>query len=266
MTPTPTHNSPTHSRRPRRIISLCPSFTETLFTLGLGDRIVGRTDYCCHPEPAITNIPSLGGPKSIRIEQIDALRPDLIVAVREENQEVAVRTLATRWPVLLLDPESVTTAIDSIRLLGTATGTSSAADRLADQITRAFDSLPDARVIPIAYLVWKDPCMVAGRSTFIDDVLARLGLVNVARSLAGRYPEVTTQQLANLQPRLLLASSEPFPFSEQHLDELRRLMPGTEPVLVDGEMFGWYGARMLAAADYFKRLIPQLIATAETRP
>lgn len=248
--------------QPRRIISLCPSVTETLFALGLRGRIVGRTDYCCHPDDAVAEVAPVGGTKNVRIGAVDALRPDLIVAVREENREEAVRELASRWPVLVLDPESVCAAVDSVQLLGEVTGTSPAATKLAAQISRAFDELPRARGIRVAYLIWRRPYMAAGGSTYIDDVLDHLGLVNVVRSLDGRYPEVEGPVLAGLRPRFLLASSEPFPFTEQHVGELRQLVPGAEPVLVDGQMFGWHGVRMLAAASYFKQLIPRLLGIA----
>ena len=108
--------------------------------------------------------------------------------------------------------------------------------------------------------------MAVGAGTYIGDVLKHLGLANVATTLEGRYPKLDVPGLRRLAPRLILASSEPFPFREWHLAELRDLVPDARAVLVDGEMFGWHGARMLAAAAYFGALVPRLVALAATQP
>ena len=95
--------------------------------------------------------------------------------------------------------------------------------------------------------------MVAGSDTFIDDMLQRAGFENVFKDL-GRYPEISLAQLAEAQPSILLLSSEPYPFSEKHKKELQEICPGTRVMLVDGEMFSWYGSRLLQAPGYFEGL------------
>ncbi|MEM8962384.1 MAG: helical backbone metal receptor [Acidobacteriota bacterium] len=242
---------------PTRLISLCPSTTETLFALGVGANVVGRTNYCIHPVGEVETVASIGGTKRVKIDNVAALEPDLVISVREENVEGQIDTLAERWPVCVLDPVDVDSAIVSIELLGRAIGRSDAAVDLATRIRAAFAELPDANGLRVAYFIWRKPFMVAGADTYIDDLLDRLGLVNVARQLDGRYPVFDHDAARRLRPEFLLASSEPFPFSDKHIDELREL--GAEPVLVDGEAFGWHGARMLPAAAYFAELVSRLL-------
>lgn len=247
---------------PRRIVSLCPSVTETLFALGAGDRVVGRTRFCVHPAGETPRIEPVGGTKTVEVDRVLALQPDLIVAVREENEQAQVEELARHAEVLLLDPVDIRSAVEDVVRLGARIGASEAAADLAEEIGARFAGLPRADGIPVVYLIWRKPLMAVGGGTYIGAVLEHLGLVNLAAGLAGRYPILDAKALNRLSPRLVLASSEPFPFREQHLTELRARFPGARPVLVDGEMFGWHGARMSLAARYFEELVPRLAAAA----
>lgn len=240
---------------PCRIVSLCPSVTETLFALGAGGRVVARTDYCRHPAEAIMALPSIGGTKRVDETRLRALAPDLVVSIREENDEAQIAALSQDLPVLILDPVDIASALSGIRLLGGAVGHQAQGQALAQAIADAFDALPRLDHCEAAYLIWRKPFMVAGHGTYIGDVMARLGFVNIAGTTE-RYPILDARTLEARQPKFLLAASEPFPFSEKYVPELRRLAPGARVVLVDGEMFGWHGARMLKAADYFHHQIP----------
>ena len=100
----------------------------------------------------------------------------------------------------------------------------------------------------VAYLIWREPYMLAGRNTFIHDILTLNGLQNV--SPKNRYPEVNLEDLAALKPDLIFLSSEPYPFKEKHLNEISNLIPGARVMLVDGEMFSWYGSRLVKAVQY----------------
>jgi iron complex transport system substrate-binding protein len=250
-------------RAPRRVVSLCPSTTETLFALGLGDgRLVGRTDWCRHPRGRVEALASVGGTKKVRSERVAALDPDLIVAVREENDREQIESLAATWPVFVLDPVDVESAIQGVDRLGDVVGAGEIANRLATRIRAAFADLPRAPSLRVAYLIWRKPWMVVGKDTYVDDVLRRLGLVNVGADLEGRYPETDAAALRRARVELLLASSEPFPFDASYFEELRTLVPEAAPVLVDGEAFSWHGARMLEAAVAFRELVPRLVAAA----
>lgn len=240
-------------RAPTRVISLCPSVTETLFALGAGAQLVGRTRYCCHPQPAVESIASVGGTKALDLETIVRLAPDLIVSVREENEAGQIDALARKWPVLILDPVDVGSAIAGIALLGRAVGMASKGARLSDDVRQAFQALPHLGGIRAVYLIWRKPYMAVGAGTYIDDVMTAIGIENVAARMPGRYPELLPEQLAAQRPQILLAASEPFPFEPKHLPGLAALAPSATPILVDGQMFGWHGARMLQAAIYLAR-------------
>lgn len=240
---------------PRRIVSLCPSTTETLFALGAGDRVVGRTTYCRHPKEAIDTLPSIGGTKTVDEQRLRALKPDLILSVREENDEQQIEALSHDQPILILDPVDVASALNGIRLIGAALGREQDADALAEAIASAFRTLPRLDGYRAAYLIWRKPFMAAGAGTYINDVMAHLGLENAAPK-TDRYPAVDAQALAANPPHFLFAASEPFPFADKHVSELQRLAPTAKIVLVDGEMFGWHGVRMLKAARYFEQHVP----------
>ncbi len=236
---------------PQRIVSLCPSLTETLFSLGAGQRVVGRTRYCVHPQPAIAGVPTCGGTKNPDLEAIAALWPDLVIAEKEENRREDVEALAGRVPVYVCDIESWEAALATCAQLGVLLGQAEDGRALAGQIERAWQGLPvPARPLRVLYLIWRRPWMAAGSSTYIDAVLRRCGLINAAASLEGRYPVLGEKELAALDIDLCLLSSEPYPFAARHLKEVRALLPDAHVERVDGEMFSWYGARMLPAAAY----------------
>ena len=240
-----------------RIVSLVPSLTETLAALGLDEAVVGLTRFCVHPPDWRTRKAIVGGTKAVRVDRVRALAPDLVVANREENTRADVEAVATFAPVVVTDIATVDGALAAIRDLGHRTGCGEAADALAARLAAAFAAPPDgspaAPALRVAYLIWRDPWMVAGGDTFISDVLARCGLANVFADRP-RYPAVTPADLAAARPDALLLSSEPYPFDERHVAELGALVPGVPAVRVDGEAFSWYGPRMAGAPTEAARL------------
>lgn len=242
-------------QRPQRIVSLVPSQTELLAHLGLDAEVVGITKFCIHPEAWFRTKRRVGGTKVFDVAAIEALQPDLIIGNKEENAQGPMEALMQRWPVWMSDMFNLGDALQMIRQVGALTGTQATADQLALDIDHAFLNLrtpaPPRRV---AYFIWRQPWMVAGGNTFINDMLLRCGLVNVFAGEASRYPEVSAAQVAAAQPEVVLLSSEPYPFKENHLAELRQLCPAAEIRLVDGELFSWYGPRLLQAPAYFDSL------------
>lgn len=246
---------------PQRIVSLVPSQTELLFDLGAGERVVGVTKFCVHPAHARAGRRRVGGTKTPDIARIRALTPDLVLANREENRAQDVAAIAAFAPVYVTVVDTVAQALAMARAVGFALGAEAAAARLAADIEAAFGDLPRLDGLRCAYLIWRRPWMVAGGGSFIDDVLRRLGLANV---FAGRprYPEVTAADLAAAAPDVLLLSSEPYPFKPAHGQELGQVLPRARILPVDGEMFCWPGSRLLAAAGYFRELLPRLAGNA----
>lgn len=242
---------------PRRIVSLVPSQTELLFDLGLGERVVGVTKFCMHPAEARKQAAVVGGTKNFHFEQIDALKPDLIIGNKEENYQEGIEQLAAKYPVWMSDITTLNDALDMIRRVGLLTGRKGPADALAQQIGTALGQLPVAsEPIRAAYFIWRKPYMVAAGGTFINDLLQRAGFQNVFGDLS-RYPEITAEQLQAAAPQQILLSSEPYPFTEKHLAEFQKLCPEAHIRIVDGELFSWYGSRLQHTAAYFQTLRQQ---------
>lgn len=239
---------------PQRIVSLVPSQTELLFDLGLGERVVGVTKFCMHPAEARQQATVIGGTKNFHFEQIEALKPDLIIGNKEENYQEGIEQLATTYPVWMSDISTLEDALDMIRRVGLITGRKAQADALAQQIGASLGQLPmPTELTRAAYFIWRKPYMVAASGTFIDDLLQRAGFRNVFGQLS-RYPEITAEQLQAAAPQQILLSSEPYPFGEKHLAEFQQLCPQATIRIVDGELFSWYGSRLLHTAAYFQTL------------
>lgn len=235
---------------PSRIISLVPSQTELLYSLDAP--VVGITKFCVHPDSWFREKPRVGGTKDIRPEKIDALQPDLIIANKEENNRDQIESLAARYPVWISDVRTLPDALAMIRAVGELLSRQQQALALATAIEKAFSELPPAPTASrrTAYLIWRKPWMVAAGGTFIDDMLQRCGLTNIFGG-QDRYPVIDLASLAAAGCDLVLLSSEPYPFREKHIAEIQTMLPHATIRLVDGQLFSWYGSRLLQAPAYF---------------
>lgn len=242
---------------PRRIVSLVPSQTELLADLGLDEEVVGLTRFCIHPEGWKQRKAIVGGTKQVRVEKVRALAPDLVLANREENTRADVEALAAFAPVYVTDVATVAEALAMIRTVGLLVGREAEADALTTDIETGFASLSSSPSLRAAYLIWRAPWMAVGGDTFVSDVMARAGFANVFAERT-RYPEVTAADLRAARPDVLLLSSEPYPFREKHLVEVEALAADVPAVLVDGELFSWYGSRMRRAPAYLAALRDRL--------
>ena len=238
---------------PKRIVSLVPGITDTLFSLGLGNRVAGRTRFCVHPQGEVEGIPRVAGTKDLNLEKIRNVRPELILAEKEENTKEMVEQLEKEFPVYVFEIRSVHDAYNMINDLGDITGTSEKAETLIADIQAGFSRLPDFRGKRFAYCIWKKPYMVVGGDTYIQSVFERMGLVSAFSGFGDRYPSVTEEdfQMAGLD--YLFLSTEPFPFNEEHVRKFASILPDVNVMLLNGEML-WYGPRMLEAAEYFSRV------------
>ncbi len=251
------HSTLEFLNKPVRIISLVPSQTELLFHLGLEATVVGITKFCIHPANWQKTKVIVGGTKNINIEKIKSLNPDLIIANKEENVENQIMELSKHFPVWVSDVSNLKDALEMINDIGQLTKTASTAHQLIIEIETGFKNLPfNANKIKTCYLIWKDPYMTVGGDTFISDMLNYCGYLNLYAD-AMRYPVIDINDLVKNDCQLLLLSTEPYPFKEKHIEELKRQLPGTTIILVDGEMFSWYGSRLLKAPSYFKQLVEQ---------
>lgn len=246
---------------PKRIISLVPSQTELLFELGLDKEIIGLTKFCIHPIEKFAERTKIGGTKKLNIELIRELKPDLIIGNKEENQQSQIEELMEDYPVWMSDIYTLEDAKKTITQIGELVDRQPEASYLNHLINAGFNDLQTLAVQnginkKVAYLIWRKPYMLAGRDTFIDNILAINGLSNVIKER--RYPEIELSELTELNPDLILLSSEPYPFKEEHLEEIRQVVPEAKVMLVDGEMFSWYGSRLVKAVQYLFQLQKEL--------
>ncbi|MFC0261594.1 ABC transporter substrate-binding protein [Fontibacter flavus] len=241
---------------PKLIVSLVPSQTELLVDLGLRDRVKGVTKFCVHPKGLKKEKIIIGGTKNFHFDKIDALQPDLIIGNKEENYQEGIERLSEKYPVWMSDIYTLEDAFGMMLGIGAITGTAEKAAILIQQIRQDMDALVNIRNGTAVYLIWKDPLMGVGPQTFIHDMLGRAGFENVISK--PRYPEITIEELKTLSPNFLFLSSEPYPFKEKHVKEFSSLLPNTRVLVVDGEMFSWYGSRLSLARAYFLDLALRL--------
>lgn len=246
---------------PGRIISLVPSQTEYLFDLGLEEKIIGITRFCIYPEEKVKTKEKIGGTKRFNFEKIKSLQPDLIIGNKEENYFEGIEELKKYFPVWMSDIYTLEEAYSMMREVAKITNREEAGERIIAEIENSFISLrnpiSEIRNPTIAYFIWRKPYMVAANHTFIHHLLRIFGVKNVFES-SERYPEIDPKVLAELKPDFIFLSSEPYSFSEKHFDEFKSFSPASKVILVDGEMFSWYGSRLRLAADYFSKLRKEL--------
>lgn len=238
---------------PERIISLVPSQTELLFDLGLDEEVSGITKFCIHPDHWRKSKAIVGGTKKFRFDIIDDVKPDLILGNKEENYQEGIALLEAKYPVWMSDILTVTDAFEMMRSIGTLVNKALEAENMIQKINFSLNTLPRKKRGSALYLIWRKPYMCAGRSTFINDMMTYAGFENVLPEKS-RYPEVSVKEIVRLHPETILLSSEPYPFNKEHQLELISLLPKTKIRLVDGEIFSWYGSRLLKSPDYLRDL------------
>jgi ABC-type Fe3+-hydroxamate transport system substrate-binding protein len=238
---------------PQRIISLVPSQTELLADLGLTQSVVGITKFCVHPQGWLKQKTIVGGTKKFRIDAIQKLNPDLIIGNKEENYKEGIEALSQLYPVWMSDITTFQEAMAMISSVGEITSTSNDAGKIVNVIRSKFQTIQKFKRQTVLYLIWKEPWMTIGSDTFIHDIITMLGWNNVT-SNETRYPELSATQISLLAPDYIFLSSEPFPFGAKHVEEIKKLTPRSKVLLVDGEMFSWYGSRLMKAPDYFNTL------------
>ena len=246
--------------RPKRVVSLVPSLTELAYDLGF--EVVGRTKFCIHPQE-LDSVSVVGGTKNVDTKIIEELKPDLILANKEENRSKTIQILEKQFPVYVSDISTLEESFSMITDLGKVGGYERKSKKLISEILTGFDRFEgNESVQSYIYLIWKNPIMAAGTDTFISNILSKLGLTNALQSLGQegyRYPTMDIEKIKDLNPKYIFLSSEPYPFQNSDVVEFKNEMK-IETILVDGEFFSWYGSRMAKALPYldeFYRLLVQ---------
>lgn len=251
--------SHTFENTPKRIVSLVPSQTELLVDLGLEDNLVGITKFCVHPIHLKSTKTIVGGTKNIKLDVIKELQPDIIICNKEENTKEIVDELKQICPVWVTDIYTVEDNNQMIQDFGEIFNKRIEASKWIDKINFAHQDfqnfIQNKPIKKAAYFIWANPYMVAGNSTFINELLKLNHFQNIYESKEGRYPEVELKKIRlEGDPDFVLLSSEPFPFKDEHAFEIGRFTHHTIAIFVDGEMFSWYGSRLVKAFAYFKTL------------
>ena len=238
-----------------RVISLVPSITEALFDLGLTENeIVGRTKFCIHPSEKVKNVEIIGGTKNLNLEKIRSLKPDLILANKEENVKEQVKALMKDFKVYVYNTETIEDNYYLLKNLGLLFNKEEKAQIFNLKIFEVLHQTKISPTIKVAYLIWNNPYMTVGSDTFIHHILTEIGFENIFKNQT-RYPEIKTEDLAEAD--VIMLSSEPFPFKEKHIAELKEVYPDKKIMIVDGEAFSWYGTHLAKCEIYFKELIAE---------
>lgn len=247
---------------PKRILSLVPSQTELLHDLGLENAIVGITKFCVHPIHFKKTKQIVGGTKTINLEKIKALNPDIILCNKEENTKEIVKQCEAICTTHVSNIVNIDDCLELIAQYGEIFKKETNAAKISDKIKvnlkdfQAF--IKNKQTLKAAYFIWRNPWMVAGNGTFINHLLELNKFENVYKNLE-RYPEINLEKIQEEgNPEIILLSSEPYPFKDEHVLEISCATYNTKTLLVDGEMFSWYGSRLIKAFDYFKKLHQKL--------
>lgn len=243
---------------PERIICLVPSITELLHDIGLGEKVVGRTKFCCYPEAGFPNAEIIGGTKNIHTDKILALKPDLIIANKEENVREQVLALYDETNVFTTIVKNTKEALMMIKDIGSITGQVRETNAIINQFKSEHATYNQIKQLKMIYLIWRKPYMTVGGDTFISAFMEDFGFVNCLKEKE-RYPVIELHEIAELKPDIILLSSEPYPFTEVHKEEITS-QTGITTNLIDGSICSWYGSRMLKAQDFFKTYMQQLRA------
>ena len=239
-----------------RVVSLVPSITELLFSLGLGSQVVGRTGFCIHPRDAVRDVPKVGGTKDVKLDALRALNPTHVIVNVDENDLSTFQKIQEFAPhVIVTHPNAPEDNMALYRLLGEIFDVHARAEQLTAQLQSELAACratawPDERVL---YLIWKDPWMAVASDTYIARTLACVGwhvtIPPGGWSGAARYPVVPDVTTAAQSVDHVLLSSEPFMFRQSHVAELQSQL-GVPTDLIDGEMTSWYGSRAIGGLAY----------------
>lgn len=236
-----------------KIISTVPSITELLYDLELKDDVIAITKFCIHPKLWYQNKERIGGTKTLNVQRIIELKPDWVIANKEENEKAQIEEISKHCQVFITDIKTIEDNITLIKELSTLFNVNAIAQKLITRFHALKIDFHNKTIVNAVYLIWKDPYMSVGCDTFIHDIMNLCGFNNMLNDNQ-RYPTLTNDDLILLAPEYVLLSSEPYPFKEKHISELQVILPNSKIMLVDGEAFSWYGSRLLKKHEYLKNL------------
>ena len=244
--------------KPKTIISLVPSQTELLYSLGLEKETIAITKFCVHPKEWRKNKQTIGGTKKLNLDKISELKPDLIIGNKEENNKEDIEWLSKKHSVWMSDIFNIQDSLKMIKGIGDLCKKEKQAQKIIGSIKKELTGLnhfSNSQIKKALYVIWDNPTMVAGNKTYIDSIMRLINIENVCDTK--RYPKL--KDLDIQEPDCIFLSSEPYPFKKKHIEKYRDKFPNSKVILVDGEMFSWYGSRIIQAIPYIKNIRDQLI-------
>ena len=256
--------------QPQRIVSLVPSWTETLFAFGAGPAVAGVTRFCVEPADAVAALPKIGGTKNPDLKAILEIAPDLVIANAEENRREDIEKLrAGGVPVFTTYPRTVAAAVEAILKLGNVVGRPAEAGAITREIVKAVSEI-ETGLGPWSKLrfrvfcpVWKNPWIAFNGDTYAHDVLRMIGFNNIYANAGERYPRVTLDDALDLRPDYVLLPDEPYEFDARDVEELKPMLPpalSRRVVLINGRDLHWYGARMVRGLKTLSALLSRVRA------
>lgn len=242
-------------RPPQRVVSLVPSWTETLFAIGAGAMVVGVTRFCVSPAGALAAVPKIGGTKNPNLREIVTLKPDLVIANAEENRREDIERLRESGiAVLTTYPRTVPGAVESILRIGRTLDREAQASALAREIALTVSGIEAglgvwSKLRLRAFCpIWKKPWVAFNGDTYAHDVLRMMGFNNVYAAAGERYPRTTLAEAIEHRPDVVLLPDEPYEFDATDVEELKAELPpalGRRVLIVSGRDLHWYGVRMV---------------------
>jgi ABC-type Fe3+-hydroxamate transport system substrate-binding protein len=230
---------------PKRIISLVPSLSKTVYDLTNGGHPSGITKFCIHPDVMFRSLPRVGGTKKIDIEKVKKLEPDLVLANKEENIKEQIEEIGNFTTVWLSDIISITDITEWISICAQIIGFPEKGKIMIKQIENVLNNIKDKwKGKTVVYLIWKEPWMTVGYDTFIHSILNHIGMKNLYDNQP-RYPVTSPEEIKTLKPDYVFLSSEPFPFKDKDVKELQPYFTESKVCHVKGELFSWYGSYLL---------------------
>lgn len=239
---------------PKCIVSLVPSITETLFTFGAGDAVAGVTNFCVEPAAALQTKTTVGGTKTLDVEAIKGLEPDLVIANAEENREEDIRQLVRGGlQVFVTFPRTVAAGINMMRQIAEMTGTLDRAQPILEEAEETLNEIKTesrTRYRPRVFCpIWRRPWMTIGADTYMHDFITVCGGRNIFADRHDRYPRVELDEVARRLPEVILLPDEPYHFMPKHKEEFatRAYVPAVRDkriYVVEGKILCWYGPRI----------------------
>lgn len=252
-------NELTFEKTPKRIISLVPSLTETLYDLNLEENILGITKSCTHPVHFKHTKTIIGDVKDVEIEKIKDLQPHIVFCNKGENSLETIKKLQEFTQVYVTVVKTIDDSIRLVEKLGLILNRRVDAKLINHKINLKLEDftqfIKEYDVKKAGYFIGYNPWVAAGDNTFINALLALNKFENIYTNKEDMYPIIEAKKIRlEGDPDFVFFPSHPFAFNDKHIFEMGRFTHHASAVYVDGQMFSWFGSRLIKSFDYFKSL------------